>query len=156
MRVYSFANTIVSLSYDGTTHTVAGWADGDDVISIARAGDSMSHAMGAGGDMVISVGADISGTVTLKLQMTSSSNQFLQKVLDEQESCKLNSFKLLTISFKDPYRGDSSATTSGYITKYADIVRGTNAGTTEWTIAVEKLQLLYGDIGDAQNSPTSA
>ena len=60
MKVYSFQNTVMLVN--GVE--ITGWADGDDVIKIARRADSASDKIGASGDMMVSISADKSGEFT--------------------------------------------------------------------------------------------
>jgi hypothetical protein len=137
MRVYSFATTIVLIN--GVQ--LVGWANGDDVISIKYRNDAISDEVDMYGRMLTSVSRDISGEITFKLQTTSSGNKFLSGLLSAQ---RLMSFTPIFVMFKDSFSQDTASGTRGYIKKYSDIVRGANAGETEWTIIVEKLSMLLG------------
>lgn len=140
MKVYSFQNTVMLVN--GVE--ITGWADGDDVIKIARRADSASDKIGANGDMMVSISADKSGEFTFKLQQTSSSNKYLLGLCALQEG-GAKTFVPVNVLFQDTYRNDLATGTVGYIKKPAELDRGAQAGTQEWTVVVERLDLLLGD-----------
>ena len=143
MRIYSFLNTVLLIN--GVE--ITGAAEGDDVIDIARRNDGASDQIGAGGNMMVSLSADKSGSVKFKLQNTSSSNSFLSKMMSMQDGGS-ETFVPVNIKFQDTYRQDTAEGTVGYIKKHADIKRGAKAGTQEWEVIVERLDMLLGDQPD--------
>jgi hypothetical protein len=143
MRPYSFQNTVMLVN--GVE--ITGWADGDDVIDIKRRTDSVSDKVGADGKMMVSISADRSGEFTFKLQMTSSSNKFLSSIVALQEAGAAK-FIPVTVLFQDTFRKDIATGTIGYLKKPSDLTRGAQAGNTEWTCVMERLDMLLGDPGD--------
>lgn len=141
MRAYSFQNTVVILN--GVELT--GFADGDDVISIKRRVDSISDKVGADGKMMASVSADKSGEIGFKLQQTSSSNKYLNSLMQRQEAAG-STFAPIAVLFQDTYRQDLATGTVGYLKKPADMNRGAMGQMQEWTLVVERLDLVFGDI----------
>lgn len=142
MKTYSFLNTVFLVN--GVELT--GFAEGNDVISMERRTDSASDKIGADGNMMVSLSADFSGEISIKLQQTSSSNKYLTKLLNLQEGRGVL-FKPIKLFFQDTYRQDIGSGSLGYIKKPADMVRGQNGQTVEWTFVVERLDLLCGDPG---------
>jgi len=140
MKVYSFQNTVVLVN--GVE--ITGWADGDDVIKIARRADSASDKIGAGGDMMVSISADKSGEFTFKLQQTSGSNKYLMSLCALQEG-GAKTFVPVNVLFQDTYRQDMATGTVGYLKRPPELGRGAQAGTQEWTVVVERLDMLLGD-----------
>jgi len=140
MKVYSFPNTVVVIN--GVELT--GWADGDDVIDIKRRVDSASDKVGADGSMMVSISADKSGEFTFKLQQTSPSNKFLSSLIALQEG-GAKTFVPVSVLFQDTFRQDMATGTVGYLKKPADVQRGANGNVQEWTVVVERLDLLLGD-----------
>lgn len=140
MRAYSFQNTVVVINGIELT----GWAEGDDAIDIKRRADSASDKIGAGGEMMVSVSADKSGEMTFKLQQTSSSNKYLNSLCQLQESNGAD-FTPVHVLFQDTFRQDLASGTVGYVKKPADIQRGAQGNNQEWTIVVERLDLVFGD-----------
>jgi hypothetical protein len=142
MRTYSFLNTVLLIN--GVE--ITGFADGDDVIDMKRRTDSASDKIGADGNMMVSLSADYSGEVAIKLNQVSPSNKYLTKLLNLQEGRGVR-FKPIQILFQDTYRNDVGAGSLGYIKKPADMVRGANGQVVEWSFVVERLDLLAGDPG---------
>ena len=136
MKDYSFLNTL--LLVNGLE--ITGFDEGDDVISLARLNDSAAHSVGTDGEMTISISADRSGTVTFRLIQTSDSNKFLSALITAQEN---GAFVPIFVQFKDTKGNDLGSGTQGYITKPADMTRGTNAQPQEWVIVAERLDLLH-------------
>lgn len=141
MKRYSFQDTVMIIN--GVE--ITGWAEGDDVIGVKRRTDSVSDVVGAGGEMMVSISADKSGEVTFKLQQTSSSNRYLNKIMQRMEAAG-SRFVPVSVLFKDTYRQDLASGTVGYITKPADMTRGAKAQNQEWKIVVERLDLAFGDV----------
>jgi hypothetical protein len=142
MKTYSFLNTVFLVN--GVE--ITGFADGDDVINMERRTDSATDKIGADGNMMVSLSADFSGEVTIKLQQTSSSNKYLTKLLNVQEGRGV-AFKPVKLFFQDTYRRDIGSGSLGYIKKPAAMTRGQNGQTAEWSFVVERLDLLCGDPG---------
>jgi hypothetical protein len=142
MRTYSFLNTVLLIN--GVE--ITGFADGDDVIDMKRRNDSASDKVGADGNMMVSLSADFSGEIAIKLNQVSPSNKYLTKLLNLQEGRGVR-FKAIQILFQDTYRNDVGAGSLGYIKKPADMTRGANGQVTEWQFVVERLDLLAGDPG---------
>lgn len=140
MKVYSFQNTVMLIN--GVE--ITGWADGDDVINIARRTDSASDKVGADGSMMVSLSADKSGEFTFKLQQTSSSNKYLASLIALQEG-GAKTFVPVNALFQDTYRNDLATGTIGYLKKLTDMTRGTQGNTQEWVVVVERLDMLLGD-----------
>lgn len=142
MRPYSFATTVMLIN--GVE--ITGWADGDDVIKISRRVDSASDKVGAGGDMMVSLSSNKSGTFEFTLQQTSSSNKFLNSLMDRQEAGALT-FVPISAMFQDIYRNDLASGSAGYLVKPADMNRGENGNNVTWQVVVERLDMLLGDPG---------
>jgi hypothetical protein len=140
MRAYAFNNTVVLIN--GVE--ITGWADGDDVIKISRRTDSAQDVIGAGGDMMVSLSSDKSGTFGFTLQQISSSNKYLMSLCALQEG-GAKTFVPVSVLFQDTYRNDMATGTIGYIQKPADLSRGVAGAKQEWTIVVERLDMLLGD-----------
>jgi len=137
MKDYSFLNTIVLVN----GLEISGFDEGDDVISLSRLNDSAAHSIGTDGEMTVSLSADRSGTVVFRIMQTSDSNKFLSAFITAQEN---GAFVPIFVQFKDTKGLDLGSGTQGYITRPANMVRGTMAQPQEWTIVVERLDLLHG------------
>ena len=136
MKQYSFLDTI--LLVNGVE--ITGFDEGDDVITLARRNDSASDVVGTDGEMSVAISGDRSGTVVFRLSQTSDSNTALSLLIQSQES---GAFVPIFVQFKDIRGNDLGSGTQGYINKPADMVRGTNVNAQEWTITVERLDLLH-------------
>lgn len=143
MQVHAFANTIVVVN--GVE--ITGWAEGDDVIQIKRLNDSISHKVGAGGSMMIAISSDKSAEITFKLQQGSSSNSFLSSLCQLQDAGG-HFFVPVNLSFRDLFRQDMAEGTIGYIKRPSDLTRGAAPNNQEWTIVVERLDMLLGYMPD--------
>ena len=136
MKEYSFLNTL--LLVNGVD--IDGFDEGDDTIALDRLNDSAAHKIGTDGEMTVSISADRSGTVVFRLMQSSSSNSYLSGLIAAQEN---GAFVPIFVQFKDVKGGDFGSGTQGYITKPAGMSRGENANAQEWTIVVERLDLLH-------------
>ena len=136
MKEYSFLDTL--LLVNGVE--IGGFDEGDDVISLERLNDSASHKIGTDGEMTVSISADRSGSVTFRLMQSSDSNAYLSGLINAQEN---GAFIPIFVQFKDTRGNDLGSGTQGYITRPANMVRGTNANNQEWVIVVERLDLLH-------------
>jgi Protein of unknown function (DUF3277) len=141
MKRYSFQDCIMLVN--GVE--ITGWDEGDDVIKVARRADAITDKVGAGGEMMVSVSADRSGEFTFKLQQTSSSNKFLQQLMDLQQAAG-SLFVPVSVMFQDTYRSDMATGTFGYLKKPPEMTRGAAAGSQEWVVVVERLDLVFGSI----------
>lgn len=140
MKVYSFANTVMLIN--GVE--VTGWAEGDDVIQVKRLSDSASHKIGADGKMVVSLSTNKSGEFTFKLMQTSPTNAYLCGLMALQENADGNLFIPINCLFQDTLRQDLATGTVGYLKRPADMSRGAQAQTQEWTVVTERLDFLFG------------
>lgn len=144
MSPYSFANCVVIIN--GVELT--GWADGDDAIDVKRNADSASHKIGAGGSMMVSLSTDKSGEFSFKLQQTAASNGYLSDLANRQEA-GADTFVPVNVLMQDTFRQDRASGTIGYMKKPADMTRGVQGNNQEWVIVVEKLDLVFGNLGEA-------
>ena len=136
MKEYSFLDTLLLVNGVG----ISGFDEGDDVINLDRINDSASHKIGTDGEMTLSISADRSGTVVFRLMQSSDSNTYLSGLISAQEN---GAFIPIFVQFKDTRGGDLGSGTQGYINRPASMSRGTNANSQEWTITVERLDLLH-------------
>lgn len=119
---------------------ITGWAEGDDVITADRLGDSASHTIGADGIMSVSLSADRSGELIFRLMQTSSSNAYLSGLINAQEN---GAFVPVFVQLKDTSNNDIASGTQGYIPKPANMTRGSSVQPQEWRIVVERLDLIH-------------
>lgn len=137
MRAYSFLDTIVLVN----GIEIGGWTEGDDVIQMERLNDSASHSIGADGEMTLSLSADRSGVMRFNLQQSSESNAVLSGLINVQEN---GAFVPVFVQFKDTRGNDLASGTQGYIPRPANMARGTAVNGQEWSVVVERLDMLVG------------
>lgn len=138
MKEYSFLN--MSVLVNGVELT--GWAEGDDVIQAERLEDSVSHVVGADGEMSLALNANRSGQFTFRLQQTSDSNLLLSQLINAAEA--LGSSAIVTVQTTDVVTGDLAAGSKGYITRPANMARGTGTNPQEWVLVVENMFIAMG------------
>lgn len=140
MQIYSFLNMVVLVN----GQELIDWPEDDDSIQAKRRVDSASDKIGADGKMLLTISADKSGEFTFKLQQTSPSNAYLGDLLAQMEN-GADTFVPINVRVQDTYRQDVATGTVGYLKKPADFTRGMNAGTQEWIVVVENMDLVFGD-----------
>lgn len=118
------------------------YGSGDDVLKIRRRADIGTDEMGVDGKMHLSLSADKSGEIVVKLKSTSPSNSMLSKLAAGQDF--IETFVPIVVSWHDSYRLDEAKSTVGYIKKHAEIDRGGKIVEQEWTIVVQDLYVLLG------------
>jgi hypothetical protein len=118
------------------------YADGNDALGIKRAADIGTHKMDLNGKMHLSLSADKSGEVVVKLMATSPSNAYLNKLASSEDS--VETFVPVSFRWYDAYRNDEAKGSIGYIKRPVDIVRGKEIVEQEWTFVVQDLYSLLG------------
>jgi hypothetical protein len=139
MKFYDWRKSLTTINNVPVTN----FAAGDDAFKAERLADNASHEVGVDGNMVVSLSADKSGQVTIKLQQTSPTNSYLNKITKGQDY--MEGFVPVIVHQMDTYRSDSVDTTVGYIKKHPDYTRGAKAGTVEWVIIFEHMDMILGD-----------
>lgn len=139
MKDYSFLNTLLLIN--GVE--IGGFDEGDASIDIARLNDSASHKIGNDGEMTLSLSADRSGMMAFRIIQTSDSNSFLSGLIAAQEN---GAFIPIFAQFKDVKGNDLASGTQGYLKRPADMSRGETANAQEWSVVIERLDMLHGVI----------
>ena len=120
---------------------LSGYASGDSgVITIARENPSATHDTGMDGEMTVSVNADRVAVLTVNLMQSSASNAYLGGLVSSMEA---GVFVPLFYQFKDSFNGDVVAGSDGYISKPADLDRGSAAQPHSWELIAENGIFLY-------------
>lgn len=136
MKKYSFTDG--TLFINGVP--ISGFADGDNTVTFARRNDSANDIVGADGEMSVNISADRSGTCVLRLMQTSDANAYMSQLINAQEN---GIFVPLFVQYKDSYNVDLVSGTQGYINKPADVIRGNGVTVQEWTMTIERLDILH-------------
>ena len=139
MKFYDWRKSLTTVNGVPVTN----FASGDDVFKAERLADNASHDVGVDGNMVISLSADKSGQITIKLQQTSPMNAYLSKITIGQDF--MEGFVPVTVEQADTYRLDGVGTTVGYVKKHPDYQRGGKASVVEWVFIFEQMHMILGD-----------
>lgn len=139
MRAYSWQN--VHVLVEGVE--ITGWADGDDALTLGRREDLASDKVGVDGGMVVSLSANRSGRMVMKLFQTSASNKYLNSLANLQQGGP-NTFVPLALAFQDSYRQDAITGLVGYFKSLPEVKRGATANVQEWEVVVERMDILLG------------
>lgn len=141
MKLYSFEET--TLIVNGAE--ITGFTDDDDSLIVRRLEDSFFHVTGNKGEMAVSLRASRAGEFVIKLQQTSEDNAAFSLLIGAAEN---GAFVPVAVLFKDNLGNDLMTGTKGYLRRPADATRGTPVQTQEWSIVVERLDMILGGSGD--------
>jgi hypothetical protein len=127
LTLYSFMNVVATV--DG--RQVIGFWEGDDAVVVERQTDLGTALTGADGASVVSITADQTATVTLKLQANSAMNGYLEQRV---KAMRMGSPKVLTIGIVDTGTGEGGGCSSAVIIKEPSKSYGAQATEREWVI----------------------
>lgn len=127
LTLYSMMNVAVTI--DG--RQVIGLWEGDDAVVIERPTDLGTPLTGADGASVVSITADQTATVTLKLMPNSAMNAYLEQRV---KAMRMGSQRLITIGIVDTGTGEGGGCSSAVITKEPSVSYGAQASEREWVI----------------------
>lgn len=119
---------------------VEGYADGT-FINVARSTETFTKSVGADGQVTRVRSNDRSGMATVTLQAESPTNKRFSDLiaLDEEFGTGWGVFMM-----KDLNGETVAISKAAWITKPADIEVGTDAGSREWSIELERLDVVVG------------
>ncbi len=123
---------------------LTGFSDDDDAIMIKRRVDLATDKIGMKGEMALSYSPDKSGEVTLKFFQQSPANKTLSIIASLQQGGP-SRFCPIFVLFQDENRQDRASGTFGYLKALPEMSRGKESAVQEWTIVVERLDLLLGN-----------
>lgn len=127
--VYSMERVVVSI--DG--RKVIGFAEGDDAVLIEDTTELGTEIVGADGSSLLSITADRSAKITLKLLASSPFNQFLQNKVDVMRS-GTGLAGAMAVGVLDTSMGYSGGCTTAMVMKKPNIGYGANPTEREWVI----------------------
>lgn len=127
LTLYSYKNVVVTI--DG--RRVIGVWEGDDAVVVERPTDLGTALTGADGASVVSISADQTATVTLKLQANSAMNSYLEQRV---KAMRMGSTRLLAIGIVDTGTGEGGGCSSAVITKEPSKSYGAMATEREWVL----------------------
>ncbi len=125
VTTYSAAATSVVYA----SHLIEGFADGDDVIKVERAEDSIQATIGIQGDAVVSQSTNKSGTITVSLLAGSISNEFLSGKANANDAGSLFAGD---INISETGTGAGVVAEKCIIQKIPEYGRGATAKNLEW------------------------
>jgi hypothetical protein len=147
---YSFQDVTAGITGPGINISFTGAAE--EGYTIEMEGDKGTLSVGAGGDGMHSVSGRQSGTITFRLQKTSTSNQQLGNGYDYQTGSAAY-YGQNTILIEDPIRGDSVTGTGCGYRRFPNLTYGSQGNTQEWafncTRIVSKLGPGVGQIASS-------
>lgn len=126
---YSMLN--VALHLDGVR--VIGFGEGDDAIMIERNTELGTPQIGADGGSILSITADRTAKLSIKLLQTSPFNQYLQNKVARQRSGALTGITF-PVGFVDMSNGESGGCTQALVQTEPAIQKGKNATERTWVI----------------------
>jgi len=135
MKAYSFINVVVLVN--GVQ--LSGYPEGDDTVICERLNDSAFPSVGVDGIMTVSLSADHSGTIVVKLMQNSESNGYLTGLLAAQEN---GLFVPLFIQVQNTEGGEIVSGTQGFMQNPSTLQFGRELQETEWTFVVERLDIV--------------
>lgn len=125
LTLYSFDNVVVTI--DG--REVIGLWEGDDVVSLERPTDLGSALTGADGASVVSITADQSATLTIKLQPNSAMNAYLEQAVKRM---RMGSQRLIAVAVRDTSTGEGGGCSAAVVIKEPSKTWGATATEREW------------------------
>lgn len=125
LTLYSFKN--VTLTIDN--RKVIGFWEGDDAITVERDTDLGTPKVGADGASVVSVTADQSAKLTIKLMPNSAMNQYLEQRV---KIMRAGGQAVLAIALRDTSNGEGGGCTAAVIIKEPSKSYGAEADGREW------------------------
>ena len=123
-------------------HVVQGFADGT-FVSVSRANDTFTGTSGASGEYARAKSNDRSGTFTVTLLQTSTSNSVLQGFATADELSNSGTFPVL---IKDNNGADIFSGEICWIQKPSDAEYGKEISEREWIIMTSELIMLHGGV----------
>lgn len=129
---YSFKNSSVIFGII----EFAGFAEGDDVVTIEVDTDLFTKTVGAKGDVTRTQSTDTSGTATVKLLQTSSTNKELNAAyLADLASGSAVAPMVIT----NLETGEIFSMPNAWIIKYPTVTRGQNPNSMDWVFQFDQL-----------------
>ena len=138
MSVYTYSSRKMSIILGGVP--ITGLAP-DTFINVAPTADSFTKSVGASGETSRAEVADRTGTVTLTLQQTSPSNEFLTGL---HTADKLTLAGTVPFLLKDDNGNTVISAENAWISRLPDAEFSQEVGTREWTIELDDMFAFYG------------
>ncbi len=144
MGVYSFLDIQASLEGPGGSFQLgSGSGNAEEGITIDPTGDTNVMTIGADGTAMHSLKADKSGTVTITLLRTSTTNALLQNLFNFQTASS-RTHGQNTISIRNPVSGDAVTCTQCAFAKAISNPYAVEGGKLAWTFHAGKIDTRLG------------
>lgn len=144
MPTYSFADVTASISGPGGSFNFgAGSGVAEEGISAEFSEDKNVMNIGADGHGMNTLRAAKNGTITVRLQKTSSTNAKFSQLYAFQQHSSANWGKN-TIRVADPVRGDVVTGVEGAFKKHTGMTWAKDGNMNEWAFDVVSLDILAG------------
>jgi hypothetical protein len=127
LTIHSFKNIVLTL--DG--RRVTGLWEGDDAVVVERDTELGTPLTGADGSSVVSVTADESARLTIKLMPNSPMNQYLQQ---RSKAVRMGSLKLIAVGLVDTTTGEGGGCSAAVIIQEPSKSFGAAATEREWVL----------------------
>ncbi len=138
MALYNYNPKEVSIVAGGTD--IRGYGDGD-FVSIEFDEDAFVTVSGADGDISRSLNPSTLATVTITLLSGSPSNDVLSGLHITDRATGLGTFPLMV---KDNSGRSLFISDAAWVTKFANMTKGKEASTVEWTIQASNSVMFVG------------
>ncbi|WDD92790.1 DUF3277 family protein [Burkholderia sp. FERM BP-3421] len=144
MATYSFQDVTATLVGPGGVFSLgSGSGNADEGITIAAAGDKNTMTVGADGEVMHTLHADKSGTVTIRLLKTSPSNAKLMSLYQAQSlDSRLWGKNLIAIG--QAAAGDVATARTCAFKKVPDIKYAKDGDVLEWVFDAAKIDRMLG------------
>lgn len=123
---------------------VEGFTEGDDVLLIEPGADPAQYAVGADGDVVLSLTTNRSALITLKLHHASETHKYLTSLYNRMVSGNMRTFSFSAV---DTGTGEGGYADTCAIVKKPANSYGAQAGSREWQLLAASWQesgIVYG------------
>lgn len=127
LTAYSFKNVVVEI--DG--RPITGFWEGDDAVVIERNTDNGTPVVGVDGDATVSISADDSVQITLRLQPNSEANRVLQNKFLQNRAGRARPF---AVSIRDTGNGEGGSAARAIVMQDPGAQFGGTASAREWVI----------------------
>lgn len=135
MKPYSFANVVALVN--GVQ--LEGYPEGDDVVTAERFNDTAFPSVGVDGIMTVSLSADHSGSIILRLMQNSESNALLTGIIAAQEN---GAFLPSFVQVINTEGGEVISGTQCFLLNPANLQFGQQLQLVEWTFVAERLDII--------------
>lgn len=127
------AYSMINVSATLDRRDVKGLWDGDDAIVVTQGSDVSTGLVGADGSSIVSISADQSAQISIKLQHTSPTHRFLHQKLKQMRAKGANA-TLFSFSFKDKVSGEGGTADKCTIMTAPEDSKGKTAVVREWVL----------------------